>query len=32
MYESDKPNLAEQYFVDRVIQEAEFILKGIDKR
>ena len=28
--ESDKPNLAKQYFVDRAIQEAEFILERID--
>jgi hypothetical protein len=30
--ESDKPNLAKQYLVDRAIQEAEFILERIDKR
>jgi len=30
--ESDKPNFAKQYFVDRAIQEAEFILERIDKR
>jgi hypothetical protein len=30
--ESDKPNLAKQYFVDRAIQEAEFLLERIDKR
>jgi hypothetical protein len=30
--ESDKPNLAEQYFVDKAIQEAEFVLERIDKR
>jgi len=30
--ESDKPNLARQYFVDRAIQEAESILERIDKR
>jgi hypothetical protein len=30
--ESDKPNLAKQYFVDMPIQEAEFILERIDER
>jgi hypothetical protein len=30
--ESDKPNLAKQYFVDRAIDEAAFILERIDKR
>jgi hypothetical protein len=30
--ESDKPNMAKQYFVDRAIQEAEFILERVDKR
>lgn len=30
--ESDKPNLAKQYFVDKAIQEAEFVLERIDKR
>lgn len=30
--ESDKPNLAKQYFVDKSINEAEFILGWIDKR
>jgi len=30
--ESDKPNLAKQYFVDKPIQEAEFILERIEKR
>jgi hypothetical protein len=30
--ESDKPNLAKHYFVDRAIQEAEFILERFDKR
>jgi len=29
---SDKPNLAKQYFVDKTIQEAEFVLQRIDKR
>ena len=30
--ESEKPNLAKQYFVDRAIQEAEFILERIEER
>ena len=30
--DSDKPNFAKGYFVDRAIQEAEFILERIDKR
>jgi len=30
--DSDKPNMAKQYFVDRAIQEAEFILARIEKR
>jgi len=30
--ESSKPNLAKQYFVDKAIQEAEFILERIDER
>jgi hypothetical protein len=30
--EPDKPNLAKQYFVDKAIQEAEFVLERIDKR
>ena len=30
--ESDKPNLAKQYFVDGAIQEAEFVLERIDKK
>jgi hypothetical protein len=30
--EADKPNMAKQYFVDRAIQEAEFILERIEKR
>jgi hypothetical protein len=30
--DSDKPNLAKQYFVDMPIQEAEFILERIDER
>jgi hypothetical protein len=30
--DSDKPNMAKQFFVDRAIQEVEFILERIDKR
>ncbi len=30
--DSDKPNMAKQYFVDRAVQEAEFILERIDKK
>ena len=30
--ESDKPNLAKQHFVDRAIQEVEFILERVDKK
>jgi hypothetical protein len=30
--ESDKPNFAEEYFVDRAIQKAVFILERIDKK
>jgi hypothetical protein len=30
--DSDKPNMAKQFFIDRAIQEAEFILERIDKR
>jgi hypothetical protein len=30
--DSDRPNMAKQYFVDRAIQEAEFVLERIDKR
>jgi hypothetical protein len=30
--ESDKPNLAKQYFVDKAIQEAEFVLERIENR
>lgn len=29
--DSDNPNFAKQYFVDRAIQEAEFIPEQIDK-
>jgi hypothetical protein len=30
--DSDKPNFAKQYFVDRAIHETEFIMERIDKR
>jgi len=30
--DSDKPNFAKQYFVDKSIDEATFILERIDKR
>jgi len=30
--DADRPNMAKQYFVDRAIEEAEFILERIDKR
>lgn len=30
--DSDKPNFAKQYWVDKTIQEAVFILERIDKR
>lgn len=30
--ESEKPNLAKQHFVDRAIQEVEFILEHIEKK
>jgi hypothetical protein len=30
--ESDKPNFAKQFFVDKAIDEAAFILERIDKR
>jgi len=30
--ESDKPNFAEEYFVDRAIRKVEFILERIEKR
>jgi hypothetical protein len=30
--DSDKPNFAKQYFVDKAIDEAAFILERIDKR
>ncbi len=30
--ESDKPNFAKQYFVDRAVEEAAFVLERIDKK
>jgi len=30
--ESDKPNFAKQYWVDRAVDEAAFILERIDQR
>lgn len=30
--ESDMPNLAKQYFVDRAIKEVEFVMERIDHR
>lgn len=30
--ETDKPNLGKQYFVDKTIKEAEFILERINWR
>jgi len=30
--ESDKPNFAKEYFVDKAIREAEFVLERIDKK
>lgn len=30
--DSDKPNFAEEYFVDRAIQKAAFILERIDRK
>jgi hypothetical protein len=30
--ESDRPNMVKQYFVDRAIQEAEFVMERIVKR
>jgi hypothetical protein len=28
----DKPNFAKQYFVDRAVDEAAFVMERIDKR
>jgi hypothetical protein len=30
--ESDKPNFAKQYFVDKAIDEAAFVLERIEKK
>jgi hypothetical protein len=30
--ESDKPNFAKQFWVDKAIEEVEFMLERIDKR
>jgi hypothetical protein len=30
--DSDKPSMAEQFFIDRAIQKAEFILERIDNK
>ncbi len=30
--ESDKPNFAEQYWVDKAVDKAAFILERIDKK
>ncbi len=30
--ESDKPNFAKQYFVDRAVEEAACVLERIDKK
>ncbi len=30
--ESDKPNMAEQFFIERAIQKVELILERIDHR
>lgn len=30
--ESDKPNFAEEYFVDRAVEKAAFILERIDRK
>ncbi len=30
--ESDKPNFAKEYWVDRAIQEVEFVMERIDHR
>ena len=30
--DSDKPNFAKQYFVDKAIDEAAFILERIDRK
>ena len=30
--DSDRPNMAKQYFVDRAIEEAKFVLERIEKK
>jgi hypothetical protein len=30
--DSDKPNFAKQYFVDKAVDEAAFVLERIDKK
>jgi len=30
--QSDKPDMSKQYFVDRAVEEAAFVLERIDKR
>jgi hypothetical protein len=30
--DSNKPNMAKQYFVDKAIEETEFVLERIDKK
>jgi hypothetical protein len=30
--DSDKPNMAKQYFVDRAVEEAAFVLERIDRK
>jgi hypothetical protein len=30
--DSDRPNMAKQYFVDRAVEEAAFVLERIDKK
>jgi hypothetical protein len=30
--DSDRPNMAKQYFVDRAVEEAAFILERIERR
>jgi hypothetical protein len=30
--DSDKPNMAKQFFIDKAIQEVEFVMERIDKR
>ncbi len=32
MIESDKPNFAKEYWVDKAINEAVFVLERIDKK